>query len=462
MEFIRNTALLRILSMACMSVMHFRTIIYRLSVCLLLALPSTLPLAAQQDTSGTAVSAAAVSASAISAAAVGDSSDVGEEGAAAWYETTLTPAMFMSPTVVYRTTDIPISGFLREVRNDSVYLQSEGKTTPVPFTDILKLQLPRQQLASVAAVHAMFVSAYVSDVLLWPLRSRPGFFADVHGDYSGFILSNLAVAAVVGGITYVIARSTTAEEENFLFAADPGFRREEEHRFLTLVRGTHSPTRLHLTLQMSDVHPLLKDRAYSILTAAGFAAEIPSPFGGNDHKRTPVNLLRKVQLTCDILPSVAIGAAYMSLSESAEYQTGSAHAGNLEHRLVMKNALDAGFAVVTVEPLRALHTSPYSWLLGAGAGVVFSSGEANATTVDRTGATTFNISDTESLSKELFGATIFTELRTDLYRTLSIGVTAEYVYVAPLTLGPLDGINTSSSTIDFTSTSWGLVLGLHF
>ncbi|MFA6233966.1 MAG: hypothetical protein WC824_07230 [Bacteroidota bacterium] len=453
MDANRHTIFLRILSFASaaarlnLASASVRRIHFRVWTALVLSLLSTLPVAAQQDSTGTAGP---------------DTNAVAEQRALSWYETTLTPAMFMAPMIVYRTADIPVTGFLREVRNDSVYLESAGTITPIPFRDMMKLQLPRQKQASAAAVHGMLVGAYLSDLMLWTKGNHPGYYADIQGKDGLFFLSNLLFAAASGGISYLIGLPSATAEEQFLFAENAEERRAEEVRFLALVRGTHSGPRLHVTVQMSFVRPLHEDRAATVLREAGFTPEVPSPLGGNDHDRTPLNLLRKAQLTCGFLPSVAVGAAYMSLSESADYQTGSAIEGDLEHRLVMKNELNAGLAVFTFEPLRSLHTSPYSWLLGAGAGIVFSSGEADASTVDRTSATSLKISDTESLDKNLFGATIFTELRADLYPTLSIGLTAEYVHINPLPIGPLDGINTTSSTLDMSSTSWGVVIGLHF
>ncbi|MBE0644100.1 MAG: hypothetical protein IH600_08470 [Bacteroidetes bacterium] len=376
--------------------------------------------------------------------------------------TTLMPEHFMTPTVVFRSADVPVAGFLMDASRDSVLLQSRGLSVVIPFRDILKLQLPRAPHAEQAGVSAILMGAYLSDVVLWASKSRPGYYPDVSGDYTWFVLSNLTFGAISGALVYLLALPTDADVEHFVFAGSAGARLDEERRFLSLVRGRLTPPRLHVTAQMSTVRPMKTDRASAVLRDAGLTPTLPSPLGGNDHDRRSLNLLRKFQLTYNPWPAVALGAAYMNLSESAEAQTGVAREGDLVHDITLRHTIDAGIAVITVEPLRTLPSAPYALLLGAGAGAAFSDGNADASTRDATGATPLYIRDHASLDATLFSMTLFSELRMELTPSLSIGLTAEYVYVQPLSLGPLTGINQTSSQLDFSSWGWGLAMGLHF
>jgi hypothetical protein len=323
-----------------------------------------------------------------------------------------------------------------------------------------KVQLPQRSNASQRALEAMFLGAYASDLLIWPSPRRPGFYASTK-DFSGvFMLSNLTFALFSGAITYLVTMPGDIAEQQFLFTGDADQRRGEERRFLAFVREHRHTSRLHVSVLAAKVHPLQTNRAARFFSDAG-AAYVNIYVGGDDHENQPFNLLRKGQVTYDILPMLSAGGAYMNLSESAITQSRRAEETDFIHTVDMRHTLDATLAVVSVEPFRGLPTGLWSLHLGAGVGVAFSRGSVEAKTTGRTIPSSYRLEQSQTLDATLPCATGFAELRARLTSLLSLGLTAEYSTVQSLDVDPFEGIDSTVTTLDFSTWSWGFTLGVH-
>lgn len=372
----------------------------------------------------------------------------------------LGPSSFMTSAVVYREAGSPSAGFLEDVRGDSVLLLSRGERIAIPFSDLRKVQLPQRSNASQRALEAMFLGAYASDLLIWPSTKRPGFYASTN-DFSGvFVLSNLTFALLSGAIAYLVTMPEDIAEQHFLFTGDADQRHGEERRFLAFVREHRNTSRLHLSVLASMVHPLQTDRTARFFSDAG-AAYVNIYVGGDDHEQQPFNLLRKGQVTYDMLSMLSVGAAYMNLSESAMMQSSRVEETDFIHSVDMRHTLDAVFAVVSVEPFRGLPTGPWSLHLGAGAGAAFSRGSVEAKTSGKTIPSSYRLEQSQPLDATLPCATGSAELRARLTAMLSLGLTAEYTVVQPLDIEPFEGIGDAVTTLDFSTWSWGFTLGVH-
>lgn len=372
----------------------------------------------------------------------------------------LGPRSFMTPAVVFREEGSASAGFLEDVRGDSVLLLSRGERIAIPFSVLRKVQLPQRSNADQRALEAMFLGAYVLDLLIWPSPKRPGFYASTK-DLSGvFVFSNLTFALLSGAIAYLVAMPEDIAEQHFLFTGDADQRRGEERRFLAFVREHRHTSRLHVSVLASIVHPLQTARAMRFFSGAG--TYMYTYFGGDDHEQQPFNLLRKGRVTYDILPMLSVGAAYMNLSESAMTQSSRVEETDFVHTVDMRHTLDAVLAVVSVEPFRGLPTGPWSLHLGAGAGAAFSRGSVEAKTTGNTIPSSYRLEQSQTLDATLPCATGSAELRARLTAMLSLGLTAEYTVVQPLEVEPFEGIGDAVTTLDFSSWSWGFTLGVHF
>ncbi len=381
---------------------------------------------------------------------------------AAAQESSLGPRSFMTPAVVFREEGSASAGFLEDVRGDSVLLLSRGERIAIPFSAMRKVQLPQRSNAHKAALDAMFLGAYVSDILIWPARDRPGFYAYTKDLSVLFVISNLTFAFLSSGIAYLVTMPREIAEQHFLFTGDTGQRRAEERRFLAFVREHRHTSRLHLSVLASVVRPLQTSRAARFYSGAGVGTSMQVYVESYKHEDQPFNLLRKGQITYDVLPMLGVGAAYMNLSESVPEQRNIASERDFSHRVTIRHTLDAALAVVSVEPLRGLPNDRWSLHLGAGAGAAFSRGAVDATTTGTTIPSSYLLEQHASLDATLPCVTGFAELRARLTSLLSLGLTGEYTVVQSLDVVPFEGISSGVTTLDFSSWSWGITLGMHF
>ncbi len=388
------------------------------------------------------------------------------------YATSLSSSVFLQPTIIFRKNAKPISGFFIDMLQDSLVLQSRGNITTIPFTDAIRMMLPGRKVSGRTAVYGMFLGAYILDLLVWTSESRPGMYADMSTDEtSDFISSNFGYAAMGGCLGYLLGLMGDSNEESFTFTGHDRWRRMEEERFRQYVKESKTDASVNFTIQVSNVKPQETERARRIFSDEGFTTEASGYSWASNSRwsseRSPISLFRKGQVTFGIKPGFTVGAAFMNLTEP-RYADGSysdgfySSVGDTIGSLEITSELTAWYAVGTYAPMHKKWTGSFEWLIGAGLGMVDNSSEA-VVRVTRQRYPFEEVSrEEQSLPGSLLSVMVFTDLRAYLYPSLSIALTAEYVYVDPITLEPMENFVTKETQLRFSSMSWGLVLGLHF
>ncbi len=431
---------------------HSRNLIFAL----LLLFPA-IPLSAQQDSirSQAAESRPAESAAADSAAkqAIMERIRV----------SSIRSSLLLQPMIVFRRGDERSAGFLLDVIEDSIYLRSRDEMLRIPLSDVMKLNLPLIGSSHQIPAHGALIGTYLIDLAWMKDESRPGVYADISGEgVAGFLLANLGSMTLCYFVLTLFESHDTPAMQ-FDFTADSEKRLSEEARFRAFTHGTGTDAKLHFTVQLSDVRPRESGRPERLIREAGLTPEAPSSY----HHSEPdypgsFNLFRKGQATWSIQPGYTVGAAYMDLTEPRYTEIASTKTGGLTHNIEIRQQLKGWYVVGTYEPMHARWNGPFSWLLGVGLGAAIRSGELTTVTLSGVYPNTVRIERKYSLASSLFSAFAFTDLRLYLYRSLSLALTGEYVFVNPLPVGSLEGITTTESTFDLSSWSWGLVLGVHF
>ncbi|PLX30909.1 MAG: hypothetical protein C0600_07090 [Ignavibacteria bacterium] len=359
---------------------------------------------------------------------------------------------FLEPVYIFRDGEQALGGRLIDADDSLLLLHRDGVPYAVPFSDAVSIRMPGRPVAGRAFVYGMFLAAYVSNHFFWSRENQIGSFLNTYPDEKvGFLASNLGTGLVIGSIVYLFASASDQDEEEFHVLHGNVHGQNEKNRFMSFVKRDDSKPSMHVSVQMSTVAPVESNRAMKLLNESGFSDVHSNSISWQHRALTDFNILRKLQATFSIRPDICFGLSYMDLAErySTYSATGKAPDGSRQEVEFMQD-LTGWYAVGTYEPLLRHLNQPLEWKIGVGLGVTAIDGHVASLTA------------VHDLTDKTLSALLFSEFNLYVYSGLSLGLTAEYVYVSGMEIGPLQGVTSENSMINFNSTSWGLVLGVHF
>jgi hypothetical protein len=377
------------------------------------------------------------------------------------WKTTLPPESFLLETVIQRMDGNQAAGYLLDLDRDSIFLQSRGMRRAVAFDDIVRITLPGRERGSSIGLHGFLIGAWAIPLAMMT-RNAPGSYADVYrNDPSPLLITALLSGAATGFVAYLIGKSVERDAEPFTLTVDEAARQKELRRLERFVRPDRAPPLLHFTVQVAEVHPSETKRTDRILRDAGYVVRTEfGPWEG--YADSPLTLFRKAQVSCTVKPGLALGAAYMNLTEPESHESNGAYSGELIHQLFLDHRADAWYAIATYEPLRTTFRRPLTWLCGAGIGAASLHGKLTTRITSTISSSYVSETHERPLDTGLFSVMLFTEFRVYLYSSLSLGLTGEYIHLPSVTTSPVDGFSTRGAEFDFSSWSWGMALGVHF
>jgi len=374
------------------------------------------------------------------------------------YNTSLSPSSYFKHVFVYRTNEQPLAGYLIDVNEKSVVVQSRGENFIIPFTDVAKLTVPGRKVSGTAGIYGMIFGAYTGNLFFWTNETQSAPYLD---DFSptGFVFANLGMALLGGGISWLVAQSADKNYQSFILLGNFADRRNQELQFREYVTEVKKEKTLHISVQLSSVTPEETERSKSILMNNGFTQLYSD---GYHPSSSSFNVLRKAQVAYSVMPKLSLGAAFMWLTEPRESDRSGNWVNGASTTLDISLKMLAYYVVALYEPLYGRLPEPLQWQLGWGLGLVSIDGRARGAVQVGTYPLHSSTVDEQSLSGSTFSTVLFTDFSVFLYPSLSVGLNAEYVYVNQQTIQPIRGITTGETTLKLGSSSFGLTLGLHF
>jgi hypothetical protein len=250
-------------------------------------------------------------------------------------------------------------------------------------------------------------------------------------------------------------------------------------RLRACLAGVEPESKIHLTVQgglilaggTSRYNRMLGDAGYSTGTHFYFFPDDPgNPYGeyvGN------FNMLRKVQLTVNLRPAIEVGLAYYSLSEPAlmadKYSETPLGGQQIDRDSYVLQTLAASgvYAVAVYKPLFGRRPKPFSWSIGLGLGAVKFNYRLRTDLQITVLHDEYWVSSQESgnnygYSKTSPSAVVYTQIECFLYRNLSLGLIADYVYGPSVQVPAFPEMGLPAQSLRFGNASVGFVLGTHF
>lgn len=324
---------------------------------------------------------------------------------------------------------------------DSIVIQVGTKSKRYSRHDLLRVDIDAPRDRGKTALVGMVAGAYLGTALLMRDKEQPTpFFDRGHSDVGGVILPEALFMLAGGGLSYLVGAFQGDDKFDFTGTEEENTARWEE----LSAGGPDAPHRpaVHLSAQGSWVSgPLpsadVRDQYY---------------YHGYD-EATPLNLLRRIQLTYSVTNFLDVGIAAVWLGQPPLHMLTSFPQST---QLSLEMNGSGLYAVGVIQPLWKLGWRDVQWDIGAGVGIARIDFKATSQAYEYYTPPSPTISIDKK--KSTISAQFNTELKVYITEYFSLGLTADLVYI-PEEVPDVPGISFESRTLG--TTSIGFVLGVH-
>ncbi|MBN1447373.1 MAG: hypothetical protein JXA28_05530 [Bacteroidetes bacterium] len=368
------------------------------------------------------------------------------------------------PAAALRDSGPPVSGRLQSIGEDHIRLRRRDGSTAIPMSDITELRLPGGARSGRAMVHGLVLGAWFGNLGSWSDEAHPGSYLRIHPNNGAWLAGSIGFALATGCAAYLLGLLSDYTEECFRLGEDGAVDPSETERLWAHLCGYRHSRRLHLDVQLAAVYPVQSGRAKRILEDGGvYPGDYPpgKRTETTEEASTDLNLLRRLRLLYSFSSRLRAGIAYMDLTEPTMREYLSVDTDGMVAGISVAPEPRGIYLTAAYEPLYSRKGGTFEWLAGIGLGAGLVDGKLQGFRRGGIPPDAVNTDVSRPISGTLLSGMLFTELNMYLYSSLSLGITADFVFMAPLDVAPIAGINPSGSTFTFSSSSLGFVLGVH-
>ncbi len=348
-------------------------------------------------------------------------------------------------------------GLLAGIMDRGLVLRQGGQDKVIPYDDLKHVVIEGEKSRGGYISSGMILGLYLGNIVLFRAQDTPPFYMK-HAGVLGIVSGNAFYAVVGGGIGYLISTLMEKGEREFDFTGEEKKKLKQWDRLQSFVTGIdrYRPKKIHLTVQGGYVPTWNTDRYRSLLEKSGY-----STHNKDGRKVTKVSLLRKVQLTYSPISKAEFGLAMYFLGEPAI--SGYNYRKNPSTYADQSIDIKGYFAVAAYHPFPARKARRLDWNVGIGMGMAdvdfdfYSSTYGDA----QYGWNMVRVDDFH-LSKRMFSAVVFTELKVGIQKGISLGLMADYVYIPKVGIPEFPGAGIAGQNLNLGNASFGFSLGFHF
>ena len=372
----------------------------------------------------------------------------------------INPDVFYKKVVVYLNPGGIIAGLFSGIEEDFLVVRTGGQNKKIPFNSLAKISIEREKQEGWNPIHGIILGTYLGNLIFNRAKNQPLIYREEFECARGIFFQNIIFASVGGAIGYLSDLVVGRDEKNFDFTRDDRKRLKEWENFKRYIYRVHSPKRFHISIQGGQVFPNVSQGYIDTLENSDFYVrryQTNYINGGMVKPASTFNLLRKVQFCVSVKPKVDVGLAFISAGEP------SINGERWKTRSQVNQSLDTKgiYAVGIYKPFLEKMPKGLSWHLGVGAGAA----KVDFTLEHLTNEgypTYYQIVKTHNISNIRFSAVFFTELNLQIYKILSLGFIADYVFVPSETVPGMSEINLPEQKLSLGNGSIGFSLSLHF
>jgi len=375
-----------------------------------------------------------------------------------------TSSLLFNTVLVYRREGGPLYGLLVRVESNAMIIRAGGKDEKIPLTNLAKVIIETEKKTGLSTLYSMLMGTYLGNLLFFRAKNQPTAYMEDIESGLGFFLTNTLFAAVGGGLGYLISSIYEKGERAFDFTGSKEKKQAEWERLRRFVAGELRPRKVHLSIQAGHVFTRVSPQYLNSLQNAGYWVSHSSYlFGDYSEEAKDFNLFRNLKLTYSLKSNTEIGFALYWLGEPS---MGGSKWESGQSSEVGQSLYTTGYYVVGMyKPFLKRMPKRIAWNVGVGVGAakVDFNLKALITTWDPDTWNSYEEVTTEhNISKTFFSGVIFTELNLYLQDGLSLGLTADYVFVPAENVPEIPEAGILAQKLRLGNGSIGFTLGWHF
>lgn len=334
-------------------------------------------------------------------------------------------------------------GFLIGLKADTILFSRQNEQYRYSLKDLISVTIDVEPSNTKGLLIGGVIGAYIANIAILRAEYQTFAYMSDHELWRSVIFSFLFGAAG-GSIGYLIEANSAKVEIDFIFSDDQKKWESEFERFRRFIMGTEKEKLLHISIQLSQVSTRLSELAdaehYYYYDVTNF------------------NLMRKFDITYSVFNKINLGLAICWFGEPS-FEDWSFEELNYTSILVQQKYEGIGYyAVGTYEPFQGF-SPDVSWKFGLGIGLGNIDYHLNTLKENYIEGEYLAESFETKISKNIFSGILYTNLDFYLNNVLSLGFSADYVYLAK-TMPAIPELNVGKS--NFGNYSLGINISLNF
>jgi hypothetical protein len=383
-------------------------------------------------------------------------------------------------TLIHLTNGTTLRGFLLGLEEQALVISVSQGRKAIPFGEIERVVIRAGKRGDPSVAFGSILGLYAGSLFYVHESGQPLGYMGTITSPLGFVLCNMAVVAA-GGFFFSLLDPWKGEyERTYDFSGNGPERLARWERLRLGLSGVEPRRSVHLTLQAGSILAGGAGRYRKTLDAAGY---VP----GNDYSIIflgyegdsyiedvgSFNLLRKIQLTFDLKPTLEVGLAYYPLSEPVVMagKDSDTFQGDLEYDRIgyvrQTFAATGVYAVALYKPLAGRLPKTLSWGIGFGLGVARFDYRLKTYQHEIVLHNGYWVSDRDSNDSFVYAKTVpsvvvSTQFDWFLGANASLGLTADYVTGPSVRVPAYPGMGLAGRSLGLGRAGVGIVLGTHF
>jgi len=353
-------------------------------------------------------------------------------------------------------------GLLYGMKGDTLYLSLKNEMIKLNLRDLLTLSIEDRRTSNRGFVYGTLGGMYFGTLLLLSSKDQPAKYLEYDDEEAGVLaLYELLLAAVGGGLGYLIDRNSGDEQEIFYFNQDVDGVDKEIKILEDFLTNHPTSKKMKINFHFSQVNTRLseiQDNTDDNYYWNGY-------YNSNYYQLHNFNMLRKLSLTYEVFEKLEIGVALDWYGEPSFYYNKTDYIYDTLYTYTT-NTISQSFdgmgyyVVVNYKPLRNIIPEYFDILIGAGAGIGKVDFIHRAETVTENYESGTRVVTDESIIDELlFSSIIMCEIKYFIYPDLNLSIQADYIYLPEkMPAIPVFGIEERN----LGNFSFGLGIGFNF
>lgn len=356
-------------------------------------------------------------------------------------EILINPQLLDNRIIVTDKNGVVSRGFLVGLKADTIIFNRQDEQFKYSVNNLANLKIDIEPNNTKGFVIGGLLGIYFANFAFLREENQPMAYME-EDRFQLSLLMSFLFGAVGGGLGYIIETNSFEDEVVFTFSDDGNNLNIEFERLRNFIIGKERENLLHISVQLSQVYTRL--------------SELNNIYYSNT---TSFNLLRKLQFSYSFFDKISFGIAVCWLGEPS---IDDWNFEDLNHtsNYTRQNYNGAGYYAIGVyEPLRHIFPKSVSLKVGVGLGLAKIDYKLYRLKEIYIEDEYIIESSGTNINKYGFSGLIFTNLDFYLNNLLSLGFSADYIYLQE-TMPAIPELNLKSR--NFGNYSLGINFSLHF